>query len=520
MKHIVRRFLSFVIVLCMLVSVSIGALAATYDLSEGSVTVNASESGQTVTHGTKEAVSDSDPVVTSSAVTDNTVTLSSSGDATVKVTFDGVDIVAENSSAVTVTDGSKAEITVEGENSVANVNYDTHAAVHVGSGELTITGNSSDDKLEVFSSGDSFVGGAAIGSDAGEDFTGSITIDSVQIEADSDTDGAGIGAGSVGDFNGSVTIQNADVSATSYFDGAGIGSGYEGDFNGSVTIKDSDVSSYSDLDGAGIGSGAEGDFSGSVSIENSEVEASSYYDGAGIGSGAYGDFSGSVTIKDGSEVYAYSGDDGAGIGSGQEGNVTSEAQITVTDSTVYAESEYEGNGIGSSDYCDFDGTITVSGSSELYLYDQYGDAPLGNGYDGSGNGTVILESGVKVYVWEYYEGDYYQVPPEEYSSVVNAKLATDGAGVPGVAQQQTFPQDTFWRDVVSQVRAAEKGATVTVDAGGRTYVPAYVLDAVGECGVTLVIQWNGGDDITVTKAYSGDKTYHYFALADLAELLK
>lgn len=45
MKHIVRRFLSFVIVLCMLVSVSIGALAATYDLSEGSVTVNASESG-------------------------------------------------------------------------------------------------------------------------------------------------------------------------------------------------------------------------------------------------------------------------------------------------------------------------------------------------------------------------------------------------------------------------------------------------------------------------------------------
>lgn len=74
--------------------------------------------------------------------------------------------------------------------------------------------------------------------------------------------------------------------------------------------------------------------------------------------------------------------------------------------------------------------------------------------------------------------------------------------------------------MVSQVRAAEKGATVTVDAGGRTYVPAYVLDAVGECGVTLVIQWNGGDDITVTKAYSGDKTYHYFALAELAELLK
>ena len=59
-----RRILSCMMALLLAATMPLTAFAGTYDVAEGSVTVNASESGQTVTHGSNAAVEDSTPVIT------------------------------------------------------------------------------------------------------------------------------------------------------------------------------------------------------------------------------------------------------------------------------------------------------------------------------------------------------------------------------------------------------------------------------------------------------------------------
>ena len=80
--------------------------------------------------------------------------------------------------------------------------------------------------------------------------------------------------------------------------------------------------------------------------------------------------------------------------------------------------------------------------------------------------------------------------------------------------------DDFWYRVAMQIRASNPGETVTADAAHRTRMPAFVMDAIRECGVTLVIHWNGGEDIIIEKAYDGSEVYYYFLLEELPELLK
>lgn len=87
-----RRFLSCMMALLLVCSLPVSALADEYDLSEGSVTVNASESGQTVTH--KDTTKpDSAPVITqSTATTTNTITITATENATANVTIQDVNI--------------------------------------------------------------------------------------------------------------------------------------------------------------------------------------------------------------------------------------------------------------------------------------------------------------------------------------------------------------------------------------------------------------------------------------------
>ena len=78
--------------------------------------------------------------------------------------------------------------------------------------------------------------------------------------------------------------------------------------------------------------------------------------------------------------------------------------------------------------------------------------------------------------------------------------------------------DDFWKVVELTVRSAAAGETVTVNAMGRTAMLAFVLEAVEECGVTLVIQWLGGEDIVVSGAVETET--EFILLSDLAELVK
>ena len=90
-----RRILSFMMALLLVCSFPVSVFAAEYDLAQGSVIVNATETGQTVTPGSNAAVADDAPVITqsnSSTPTSNTVTITAAADTTANVTLSGVNI--------------------------------------------------------------------------------------------------------------------------------------------------------------------------------------------------------------------------------------------------------------------------------------------------------------------------------------------------------------------------------------------------------------------------------------------
>jgi len=375
----------------------------------------------------------------------------------------------------------------------------------------------------------------------GGNFAGSVSIDNSFVDAFSDSDGAGIGAGFKGDFDdtGSVTIGNGSVVvAYAENDGCGIGSGQYADFDGTIIIDDSMVNAWSEDEGAGIGASEGGNFNGSVTIRNgSEVTAESYDDGAGIGAGSpwmntYGEnqgshFTGNVVIED-SDVKAIGDSGAAGIGAGDNGGSFS-GSVSIRNSTVYAEAESGGTAIGAGELVwneetetfdggDFTGSITVTGKSDLYLYNLNYFNLLGASDKEIGSGTVTFGPEVTLYDAAHDNGI---IQREEYPEFIFARLRFQSSGAAGaVGGVAGSVVDTFWRDVEKQIRAAEKGDKITVDAGKRTTMPAFVMDAVEECEVILVIQWDGGEDIVIEEAYDGEVPYRVFQLAELAELLE
>jgi len=96
-------------------------------------------------------------------------------------------------------------------------------------------------------------------------------------------------------------------------------------------------------------------------------------------------------------------------------------------------------------------------------------------------------------------------------------------GDPGIAAPSTASKayvDYFWDNVARLIRNADKGEEITVDAAHRVIMPAFVMDAIRECEVKLIIQWNGGEDIVIEKAYDGEVKHAYFNLSELKDLLK
>ncbi|MCI7375793.1 MAG: hypothetical protein MSH52_06400 [Christensenellaceae bacterium] len=134
-----RTFIS-IVALMLAVCLMPTALAATWYLEDGDITVIANENGQSVKQGNNDAVADSDTVITqrdSEKATDNTITVSTEGDAEANITIKDINIASGADSAIDVGD-SNLNLTVEGENKL-NADGDS-AALRVSSGDLTIDG--------------------------------------------------------------------------------------------------------------------------------------------------------------------------------------------------------------------------------------------------------------------------------------------------------------------------------------------------------------------------------------------
>lgn len=401
-----RRLISAIIALLLVVNLSVTAFAAEWYLEDGSITVSAGDSGQTVSQGSSTAVADNAPVIKqhdSSKTTDSTITIQTSGDATANVTIQDINI-SSTGDAIDV-GSSSANITLEGDNKIFS---ETGSALHVSNGDVTITGSGSLE-AEIGNDNGGYNDNAKIGSHEDEDMSGKIHITgSATVTTEDDRkddfygDGAGIGSGYNGNMSGSITIdENAKVNAFSQEDGAGIGSGEGGNMSdsGSITISgNAQVTAGSGWDGAGIGTGKSDDdppkseMSGTITIGgNAKVTAWSETGGAGIGSGEDGDVSGTITIGDSAQVTAGSDDDGAGIGAGPDGSITSTGRIIIRDNAkVTAIGEDEGTGIGAGDDGHMAGLIIIQDNAQITAIAGDRSAAIGSEGKRDMRGTILI----------------------------------------------------------------------------------------------------------------------------------
>ena len=312
-----KKLTASMIALVMSVSLPMTTYAANWYLEDGSVTVNADNSGQTVTQGSSPAVSDKAPVITqrdSSAETSNTITINASEEnATANVTISDVNI---NTSDAAVSTNGKGNVNIEldGTNTLKSSNW--HAGLEKNNdGKLTITDKNENGKL--IATGSRY--GAGIG--GGNQRNGSnITITGGEITAIGGYNGAGIGGGDLGGGS-NITITGGEITAIGGYSGAGIGGGNYKDGN-DINIAGGKVTATGGDYGAGIGGGNQGNGK-NITITGGEVTAAGGTNGAGIGGGLRKEgekitVSGDATLK----VQGGSGDgwDGAGAGIGNGGN--------------------------------------------------------------------------------------------------------------------------------------------------------------------------------------------------------
>ena len=415
-----KQLTAGMIALVMSMSLPMTTYAADWYLEDGSITVDAGDSEQTVTQGSGSAVQDKAPVITqreSSAETSNTITINASENATANVTIKDINIKSSND-AIDVKGSSSANITLEGDNKIFS---ETGSALHISEGNVTIGGSGSL-KAEIQDEPDSgYNHNAKIGSHENEDMSGSIHITGdATVKTDDNIasncggDGAGIGSGENGKMSGNIVIDgNAQVEVSSNDRGAGIGSGDDGNLSGNIMIGgNAQVSATGAENSAGIGTGDDGDFTGSITIDgNAKVTAKAGgdhngYDGSGIGTGDKGEFTGTVTIGGNAAVVAAGSDEGCGIGASDGRNMN--GIIIIRDhAKVTAYAGDQGAAIGSEDDGDMTGKIIIVGNAIVntgmvdddgnILSDRIGY--IGDGQDSnhdSSEGHYILGSDVTI----------------------------------------------------------------------------------------------------------------------------
>ena len=294
-----RRILSCTMALLLIISLPVTILAEPWYLEKGDITVNAGESGQTVSQGAQQNVSDPSPVITqhdSENVTSNTVTINAAPGATANVTLSGVNIDASGDSgkaAIQTGGEGKVVIELDGNNTVQG--GDGHAGLEKNNGgNLTITDENDDGSLEANGGeGGAGIGGGANGS------ASNITISGGTVNANGGTDAAGIGGGAQGEGN-NITISDGKVEANGSAGAAGIGGGAYGEGN-NITISGGTTTA--------IGGDAP------VKEESGDALVFGKGGGAGIGGGAYGEGN-NITVKYTAQVTATGKGNAANIGNG------------------------------------------------------------------------------------------------------------------------------------------------------------------------------------------------------------
>ena len=271
-----KHLISAVLALLLACSLPVTALAAEYDLAEGSVTVIATESGQTVTHGSNAAVPDDAPVIVQSnseTPTTNTVTVKAEENAAANVIIQGVNIVKDaplgtvvpSNAAVTVdvADGAEANITLSGVNidmeKTGGGSFDDPATgetvPYYGEAAVQITGNG-DVTIEL--DGENTLQSGWNRAGVEKNNGGSLTITDENethgsLKASGGVFGSGIGGGFESSGSNITVSGSAEVTAKGGWGGSGIGGGYK---SSGINITVSGDAQVKAQGGTGNGAGA------------------------------------------------------------------------------------------------------------------------------------------------------------------------------------------------------------------------------------------------------------------------
>lgn len=390
-RPLAQRLAALTVVAALMAGLSVPAFAATYNIGDGSITIEANGDG-TAKVTQNESVTDKDDDVTvtgSNAGTSNVVDIINNTDDDLKITLSDVDIADTKGKApLSVSGTGDTTIELDGNNSLTGSgwsaglerNEEKDSDGNVTSGKLTIQDEDKNGSLEATGN----YGGAGIGGGNLKN-SGEIEITGGTITATGALDGAGIGGGGSGG-DGTVTISGGNITARggssdnpNAICGAGIGGG-GGYGNATVTITGDAVIEEATGGGAcaGIGSGyynskTDITISGNAEVKNAQGGAQ----GAGIGGGGFGG-TGTVTITDNAKVDNATGGEGAaGIGSGVLGDVT----VNISgNATVNAEGGANGAGIGGG-YASA-GDVTIEGGTTVKAEGGVGGgAGIGGGAD-------------------------------------------------------------------------------------------------------------------------------------------
>lgn len=310
-----RIIVSTLLALLLFVSLPMSALAATWDISKGDITVNAESGGQTVRQGGGAAVPDSAPVITGTSK-ENNVTINAESGQTASVTLSGVniDVRDKGKAAVSTTGEGNVSIELNG-GSTLRSGYEHAGLEKNNGGSLTIADEDKNGKLTAWGEQQ----GAGIGGGSGKDGS-NIFITGGGVNAIGGLAAAGIGGG-LGGNGSNITISGGKVGATNGLNGAGIGGGQHGS-GSNITISGGEVNAIGGKSGAGIGGGHTGDGS-DITISGGEVSASGGESGAGIGGGVYGKGEG-ITVSGNAQLKvrggSVQGDHGTGAGIGGGGS--------------------------------------------------------------------------------------------------------------------------------------------------------------------------------------------------------
>ena len=229
-----RIIVSTLLALLLLVSMPMSALAATWDISKGDITVNAGSGGQTVRQGGGAAVPDSAPVITGTSK-ENNVTINADSGQTASVTLSGVniDVRDKGKAAVSTTGEGNVSIELNG-GSTLRSGYEHAGLEKNNGGSLTIADEDKNGKLTAWGGQQ----GAGIGGGSGKDGS-NIFITGGGVNAIGGLAAAGIGGG-IGGNGSNITISGGKVGATNGLNGAGIGGGQHGS-GSNITISGGEV---------------------------------------------------------------------------------------------------------------------------------------------------------------------------------------------------------------------------------------------------------------------------------------